>query len=329
MKLNVPVLSQRDSRWANEKLGNSNLTIDGYGCVLVSMTMLSLYYGRQIDVPTFNKATIDAKGFKGANYDWYSIATLFPDIKFTSWKDYPLDPAPIDSIKAQIEAGKPVIVWVDINPNQPGNQQHFVILIGVEGDDFWINDPWYGDQILFSRRYVEPTIGILGHSFFSGPVPEDNTQTTDDFGLLVKKSTQWNETCKEYELGDPNHTLFEKLQAFIGGLKSRITDLTNQVTFERTEKENREQQVSRLKDQLTSEEKLRKELQDNLKEAQSAPVKLIASYEGQLKEKQTLIDTQGKTIGQLRQDLAEAQNKQEYKSLIKVFGITLYIKARG
>ena len=138
MKLNVPVLSQRDSRWANEKLGNSNLTIDGYGCVLVSMTMLSLYYGRQIDVPTFNKATIDAKGFKGANYDWYSIATLFPDIKFTSWKDYPLDPAPIDSIKAQIEAGKPVIVWVDINPNQPGNQQHFVILIGVEGDDFWI-----------------------------------------------------------------------------------------------------------------------------------------------------------------------------------------------
>ena len=84
--------------------------------------------------------------------------------------------------------------------------------------------------------------------FFTKGASDQKPDTA--FETMVKKSTQWDETCREYELGDPNHTLVEKLKQYVGGLKSRITDLDNQVVRERTEKGNREEQVSRLKKDL-------------------------------------------------------------------------------
>lgn len=37
-------LSQRDIRWAGERMGNSNVTVGRYGCLITSLSMLSDYF---------------------------------------------------------------------------------------------------------------------------------------------------------------------------------------------------------------------------------------------------------------------------------------------
>lgn len=135
---------------------------------------------------------------------------------------------------------------------------------------------------------------------------------------IIKKSTQWDKTCAEYKLGDPDHTLFEKLQDFVGGLRSRITDLDRQVAYERTEKENREEQVSRFKEDVLAAEKREKALQDSVNEQYKEVDRLKGVVDGQAKE-----------IGGLRLELAEAQTKGGFEKLISILGLTLYVKKGG
>jgi len=65
-------LSQRDPRWAQEKLGTCNTTFIGNGCFLVSLGML---FG--IDPRTLNKLLIDQCGyFQGCNIDAPRVAKI-------------------------------------------------------------------------------------------------------------------------------------------------------------------------------------------------------------------------------------------------------------
>ena len=41
-------LSQRDARWANQKIGNSNYTVFEVGCLITSVAMYNRYYGNNI-----------------------------------------------------------------------------------------------------------------------------------------------------------------------------------------------------------------------------------------------------------------------------------------
>ena len=133
----------------------------------------------------------------------------------------------------------------------------------------------------------------------------------NEFGLLVKKSTQWDETVKTY-LPDkqPEHALFDDLQRFIGGIKSRITDLENQLKDKLkqladalAEVSNRTEQVSRLKVQLTELEK-QKDIEIS---SYSEQVKMVPLLRGQLEAKQKDINDIYKRVGDLERALAVAQ----------------------
>lgn len=163
-----------------------------------------------------------------------------------------------------------------------------------------LND-WWEDPIAFIEKYLNTAGG--------GDMANNDT--------IIKKSTQWDRTCAEYELGDPNHTLFEKVQDFIGGLRSRITDLDKKVAHERTEKENREEQVSRLKADLLEASKRENSLVGQLNDALKEPTKLKGVIDGQAKE-----------IGGLRLALAEAEVKHDFKEVVSFLGIKLYVKAK-
>ncbi|MHA1842403.1 MAG: C39 family peptidase [Candidatus Heimdallarchaeota archaeon] len=223
MRLSVPLFSQRDERWRKKKLGFSNLSFGDYGCAVACMAMLACYYGKDTDPGKLNDDLKEKNGFVGGNIVWQAINRVYPDIKFTSFRDYPLDPAPVKSISAQIKKGKPVLCWVDCNPNQPGNQMHWVILKGIEGDDYWLNDPWFGDEVLFSKRYGKPVIGILGHRFFTGPVPptlgEEKKYTEAEMTQMRhERDRNWNLYCEE-------KAKREGLEAQVKDLEKRIAEL--------------------------------------------------------------------------------------------------------
>jgi hypothetical protein len=113
---------------------------------------------------------------------WWNIEKINEFVKCKDWIDCPTVFAPLDKIYAELDEGRPVIVQVDINPNQIGIQGHFILIIGYdEQKNFFALDPWYKDEdaIYFQARYGDPKVGILGLRLISGPVPIPEAEKPD------------------------------------------------------------------------------------------------------------------------------------------------------
>lgn len=109
-------------------------------------------------------------------------------------------------------------------------------------------------------------------------------------------------------IDDPDNAPAEKSINVINGIRSRVTDLTTQLTTAKTEVDNRTEQVGRLKEQLLAEEKLRKDLIDQLKKATDSASSVVGVYEARILKLQAEIDNQAKEKGKLASDLAVAED---------------------
>lgn len=234
MVLNIPPLSQRDSRWSGQRLGVVNsTTIGSHGCVITSMCMIATYYGHPLFPDTLDDILTDRGLYYDGNlYVNNSITKIYPDIKFDKVIFCETTPAPIIEIKNYLDQGKPVVVAL-INQGI----RHYILIIGYEGDKLFANDPWQGDKVSINDRWGDPTSKILQINFFSGTIP--TKQTVNNNTPSVSDQTTIN---LGLELGFME----------IGAIRSEILDL-------RRDKINLEQQVSSLKlNQITpiEEEKI-------------------------------------------------------------------------
>jgi len=156
--MNIPPLSQRDSRWAADKMGNSTCTVGGFGCLITSITMALRWFGKDIDVKQLN-AWLSAHGgyVSGTgNLYWGAIPQMYSDMYLHTSINCASVPAPLDKIDALLAQNIPAIVEVDFNPNTLVLDQHWVLIVGKQGDDYIVNDPWYGDAGSFRKRYGSP-----------------------------------------------------------------------------------------------------------------------------------------------------------------------------
>jgi len=129
--------SQRDSRWAYNKIGNSSYNIFNVGCLVTSVAMVHKYYG--YDVTPAKVASWNDKFFYGSMYiPWPAPSGR----KYT--------PISISSIDSELAKGNPVIVGLYAN-NSAGT--HFVVLIKDTGKDWKMYDPWEGPDLDFSDYY--------------------------------------------------------------------------------------------------------------------------------------------------------------------------------
>ena len=170
MILNIEPLSQSDARWKNDKLGTSNTTIGGYGCLITSVSMMLRHLGFDTDPARLNTLLKNNGGFHSGNlFVWGSLSALYPGVKFA----YRYSGSATDKINASLAAGMPVIVHVDYNPSTPAIDEHWVLVVGRQGDDYIINDPKDGKQLLFSTRYgvASKNIHTVCTYNFSGIVP--------------------------------------------------------------------------------------------------------------------------------------------------------------
>jgi GH25 family lysozyme M1 (1,4-beta-N-acetylmuramidase) len=152
-------LSQRDPRWANDKMGNSSCTVGRFGCLITSITMALRWFGKDIDVKELNRWLSANGGYVNGtgNLYWGAIPELYSDIYMHTSINCVSIPAPLDKIDALLAQNIPVIVEVDFNPATTPIDQHWVLLIGKQGDDYIVNDPWYGDTGSFKQRYGLPS----------------------------------------------------------------------------------------------------------------------------------------------------------------------------
>lgn len=173
MKLNIPALGQRDSRWKDKLLGTSSIsTIGNFGCLLTCAAMVCKYFGKDTDPARLNDAMVKVKGFyNGSYWGWGSLDEVYPDITLDLANDYIEcydTPTPLSKIDELLNQRIPVIVKVDFSP-EAGIQDHFVLIVGKESD-YLINDPWTSETYWFTAKYGDPARYIFKIVAYRGPV---------------------------------------------------------------------------------------------------------------------------------------------------------------
>jgi hypothetical protein len=254
MTLQFSLLSQRDSQWAAKKLGTSNVTIGGYGCLLTCLSMVAKYYGHTTNPDLLNQALNGVGGYAQQNlYVWGSLTKIYSDI--TETKNIPTPDPVTDSqwaqIDAELQAGHPVICEVDFIPATSAVDMHFVCIIGHEGDQWIVADPWYGDSASLTR-YGVPAKTVQRLVFTSGPVPQlshTDTPITDDqkraLGIVERFKTATNQGNDE---GAAN-TLVGAYNDLQNAVKT-ISEAQTTIQSQNTQIAGQQTTISAQKDQL-------------------------------------------------------------------------------
>jgi hypothetical protein len=140
----VRPFSQIDPHWKDKKLGggtSDKATIGYAGCLLTCMTMVANGFGAGETPATLNDRLAAIGGFAGIAVKTYTLGKLYP--KIVHKKRIPVNkpPAPLNEIDAHLAAGFPVIVKIDYSPQEADVQDHWIVLLDKQGDDYLVQDP--------------------------------------------------------------------------------------------------------------------------------------------------------------------------------------------
>ncbi len=178
--------SQRDPRWRGIRLGfgDEQTTLGSDGCLITSLAMLAGAYGLLETPASLNDKLIALgrnAGFYGALFVWEAIPRVLPGLSSRRRVDCRLAPAPLGEIDAELAAGRPVLIEVDMAPS-PQVDTHWVVVTGRQGDDYLISDPWpvdaqtgtslmagYGFGRRSPDRIITYVVEIDGPSSTGGP----------------------------------------------------------------------------------------------------------------------------------------------------------------
>lgn len=300
------ILGQRDSEWNLIRLGFGTGTIGQYGCVLTSIAMGLRIKGWDFNPIDVNNRLKDVNGFTGSTKNlivWTALNNAFKDIiKYERSINYETIAAPIDQLKSLLEQGKIVLLKMSAM-NIGGKGDHFALAQKVEGDNVIIYDPWYREVAPITKRYTRSwadtaTEIITGFRVMDITTnsQQGNQDMNDDEMIILKKdfanmhnkSTQWDDTCKFFNLKP------ETTQA------STILDLYKK---EKQAKEDTQRDLKQKIDDLT-------ELTEELKGCQ----KISADRKNQLDEFITWLAQRlltGYEIAQIKVEIEKLLNVEE------------------
>jgi len=130
--------------------------------------------------PEVNQILKDNGGFTqgSGNFIWSKSIVLGLAQHYSSPRyEGPVTDAAIQKAKDFLTQGYPVVCEVDFNPATYGEEQHYVLLTGFEGDKFFINDPWMGQELTldtyggFKRAVLQ--FRVYDKKFTEGELPVD------------------------------------------------------------------------------------------------------------------------------------------------------------
>jgi len=165
VELDVPIFNQGDATWKTDKLGGcSGDTIGSDGCAITSIAMSFKYYGIDTNPRDLNNWLVNNSGYnskKGCLVKWQKAPGRTNGI--VQWMNYPYS-ATLNEIKSELDNGYPVIAEIKVSKGQ-----HFVVLTGYSGSDFYMNDPDGGIQSTVNNVYGDPAKYIKGIRLYHGP----------------------------------------------------------------------------------------------------------------------------------------------------------------
>ncbi len=141
--------SQRDPRWCNEYIGNSNDTIGAVGCYISSVAMVHKKTGNASLTPSVYAD--DPNRFFGNTA--YMLSPLVP-----AGHSYRTSAYNTETIDKELSAGRYVVAQMRMS-NIAG--MHFIVIISGSNGNYKIHDPWFGPDQDFSSRYSPATVMSL------------------------------------------------------------------------------------------------------------------------------------------------------------------------
>lgn len=172
--------SQRDTRWANEKLGFSDTTIGDYGCTITSIANILDLTPTQV-----NERLKSVNGFLRNLVIWGKLPEAFPQIKSaTRYWSYDNDIA---------LSNLPVLVEVSGAKLNNPNGKHWVVFIGNKQ----MVDPWTG-VTKSSGWYGDPTgMTVLELQSTEETMADTLPVKKDVYEMLVSKASKYDEIKAE------------------------------------------------------------------------------------------------------------------------------------
>lgn len=131
--------SQRDQRWATQRIGTSNMNIMEVGCLLSSIAMLKKKYGESV-----NPVTIATNG----SYFFSNTAYMLRPWAAPSGYYYQHSAYSQSTLDSKLESG-PVIVKLSAGPYGT----HFLVIKEKKDGGYLMHDPWEGYDKKFSDFY--------------------------------------------------------------------------------------------------------------------------------------------------------------------------------
>ncbi|MFA7319450.1 MAG: C39 family peptidase [Parcubacteria group bacterium] len=138
--------SQTDSRWGNQKIGNSRSLMRDYGCAVTSVAMVLKNLGASISPSSLAKAKV----FSGDLINW--PGSWNPDIELVSSVGH--GNVNWTTIKSQISDDHPVIVHIK---KATGGGGHYVVITGRDSKDYIVHDPYFGANL-----YLGTSMSLIG-----------------------------------------------------------------------------------------------------------------------------------------------------------------------
>ncbi len=162
------IYSQRDPKWGKDKMGNSGLKLEDYGCLCTSIAMLDGRTPKEI-----NKILSQGGAYNSNGILDHNKASSLLGLNFEGHSSTP--------------QYFPIIAEVDMSPS-PGKQQHFVIQESPES----ILDPWTG------TRRSHKTYPIISYRLYK-KITQDSMKIPSKLQDEIKKYQDLLKGQKEYE----------------------------------------------------------------------------------------------------------------------------------
>lgn len=130
---NVNYLCQRDAKWANKMIGDSNVSIGRMGCLITCLSMASQFFGCY---QSPDQIASNVKWFDTASLIWINMS--FPSMSFR-WREG--SQIANGDAKFDLEVLKAYLAHGD---NRPSDNNR-VALINVANGSHWVLGLWYND----------------------------------------------------------------------------------------------------------------------------------------------------------------------------------------
>lgn len=166
------IFRQGDPQWDHLTLGYGPATIGEAGCLLTVNAQMLRHYGFSVSPLTLNQILKDAG--RWVNGDLLSDAAVsglpqFQGVKFVTKWDFTNRPADLSVLTNNATDEYTIELDFDHNPND-GIQTHFVRFVSYLNGVLLIDDPEYGEEVEFTKRYGNDLVTtILKIVKYTGP----------------------------------------------------------------------------------------------------------------------------------------------------------------